>query len=381
MTVYVVVFSLVVLSSLFEAAMIGRESGVFYISKTRKTLNWVVLIVLISVSGTRLLGGTDYLWYEKAYTTTPTFWKFIAEPDGVLTVRWTSTLDVGYLFICSFFKSLGFDFHMFCLISSAFFYTSMYVSLRKFCNNFSIILLVFMAKMFFYDTFISMRQSITIAIFFLSLPLIKERKIVKYLVLCLLCFFIHAGSVIMIPAYFLTYINISKKKYTYWIILFLPFAVLSIFNINIFSIIAPIVTAILSLASKLWAMKAKGYLLDYSSGLSVFYYIEYLTIALLLHHNFSRVQSISKDTDFFIKVFMFIWPLLSLFGSTEIVTREKDYFILSYGFLICYFLHMSNRRYRQLYLVGTIAICTYEFFRFIYRFDAGGMIPYSSWLF
>ena len=106
-----------------------------------------------------------------------------------------------------------------------------------------------------------------------------------------------------------------------------------------------------------------------------------MTIAVLMYLNFEKVKSIGRQTDFFVKIFMIIWPLLALFGNTEIITREKDYFVLSYGLLLCYFSHMSGRRYRQLYALGTIIICGYEFIRFINNFGNGSMVPYLSWFF
>lgn len=379
MLLHITIFSLTAAMALLEA-WLTKNGNVFYRSKQRKVLNIMMLFFLILISGTRLMGGTDYYIYEQSYNSVPTLFDVLNRSESVSSNFWLAGMDFGYIVITSIFKSIGISFHGFCFIHACFFYFSMYKGLRNYCNNFSIILLVFLCKVFFYNTFVSMRQSITIAIFFLALSLIKEKKIVPYMILSIIAVTIHAGAIIMIPIYFIDYIKLNKRRYTIFVIGLLPFAILNIFGINVIGVFAPIIRSVFSLISSTWANKAENYLTS-SSSLSLFYVFEFLLIAILVWKYYDEIVGMDERCEFFIKIFLCLWPIFTVFGGMEIVTREKDYFILSYGVLLCYLIQMRKRRYRQIIILGTIAICCFEYFRYIIMFDNGHFLNYQSWLF
>jgi len=381
MAVYAIIFSLTSFLAIFETYIKGTDTDPFYIDRQRKVINICLILVLILISGTRLIGGTDYMWYENAYNSVPTLARFFGEPAILTTNFWLRTLDKGYLFITSVFKTMGLNFHQYCLVESAFFYFCLYKGLSRYCDNFSVVLLAFLTKLFFYNTFISMRQSLTVAIFFLCLPLIEERKIVKYGIVCCICLMIHGGSIILFAAYFLSYLRASKEAFLKWIIAFSPFAVFEMLGFNIWQIIAIPLQMIFGLISPMWGQKVTAYLSAGGEGISSFYILEFLLIAALLYMKYNAVIDLDERTTLIIKVFMCLWPILTVFGGFSIITREKDYFIMSYGIIMCYVIVSSKKKEAYIWLAGMIAICAFEFFRYIILFDNGGFIPYQSWLF
>lgn len=380
MKLYLILFALVALAALLESYMTAQSNDLFYISNQRKVINIIVLVVLVLVSGTRLVGGTDFYWYENAYKAIPTVGDVIHNTSAITGNFWISGMDIGYLFITAVIKSFGINFHGYCLIQSAFFCFAMYKGLSRYCNNFSIVLLVFLAKIFFYDTFISMRQSITIAIFFLALPLIEQRKLVKYMIISILCITIHGGALIMIPVYFITYIPMTRKIFEIIIAIFAPFAVLNILNVNYLGILAPLISRVFGLISSSWSTKVTNYFATEEPGMSLFYVLEFLLLAFLVYENSELLFKDSKCT-FVIRLFLITWMLLTLFGGISVITREKDYFILSYGLILCYSLRLNTKKYRQIIIFGTIAICLFEYLRYLTLFDNGSLLEYSSWLF
>lgn len=380
MVIFLAINTIVVICCFYECYVTSASTDLFYISKQRKAINILVLFLLAIVSGTRLVGGTDFTFYEQSYNNTPTLLDVINNKALVESNFWISGMDIGYLIITAIIKSLGINFHGYCLIQSLFFSFALYKGLSRYCNNFSVILLVFIAKTFFYDTFISMRQSITIAIFFLALPLIEDRKFIKYLIVCLVCIFIHAGAVILILIYFISLIDIDEKKYKLIIISLLPFPVLNYLHINVLGLLTSFISKVFGMFSSYWSSKADNYTQYNTSGMSLFYVAEYLIIAYLV---FINLNSICKDEKkkFSVKVFLCAWPLYTIFGSMSVITREKDYFILFYGIVLCYCLGLNTQKYRQLIMICMVGICIFEFWRYIILFDHGSLLGYRSWLF
>ena len=161
MILYILIFASIVLLGLFDNYLLDDIDSL----KLKKILTFLILVFLSLVSGTRLIGGSDYQFYLNSYKVVPTISKVISGVQ-INGTHYTASFDLGYLYLTSFLKSFGISFEIFTLIHSFFFNFAMYYGIKKYSNRFSAVLLVYICKLFFYNTFISMRQSITIAIFF-----------------------------------------------------------------------------------------------------------------------------------------------------------------------------------------------------------------------
>ena len=67
--------------------------------------------------------------------------------------------------------------------------------------------------MFFYNTFVSLRQPLSILIFWFSIDLLRDKKYIKYFIMCVIAFFFHRGSIILFLVLLITCINLPKKAY------------------------------------------------------------------------------------------------------------------------------------------------------------------------
>ncbi len=374
MLLYVLIFFAVALLVFIDCYLEDNKEA----DRFRFVSSIVMIVFLCLVSGTRLLGGSDYYLYQSAYEAVPTLQKALTSIQPINSGIYVKAFDKGYLYITAFFKTCGFSFHLFCLFHALFFYFCLYFGLRKYCKNFSIVLLVFISKIFFYNTFISMRQSITIAIFFLSLDLIRKRKLIPYMMLCLLCLTIHAGSALMIPIYFIANINMTKKRFAVTILILMPFAIMNILHIPYLSGIMSVMGGVLG--SSALGLKLTTYT-SVADGLSPIYYLEFLIIAFFVYTNFDALKQCNPKQNFVLCLFLLNWVVFSLLGSYSIATREKDYFTVAYAFLLSDVIGLKDRKVRFALMAGVIAICGFEFFRYILVFDNGGLIDYSSWLF
>ena len=237
---------------------------------------------------------------------------------------------------------------------------------------------IFLYKMFFYDTFISLRQSITIAIFFISLRFIENKKLIPYFLCCLLATTFHNGALLLFAIYGVSKIKLTKKRLIILNCIFIPTLLVSILKIPI---LAPFQGFINLFSTETAAQKASNLInATTTTGISYLHTIEYFTIMFLIIINYSKIIEQDKNAEFIIKLFLVLLPLFTIFRGYEILTREKDYFLFTYAVLIDYLCRIKNKKY-YLPLQGiTIAICLLGFYRFIILFDNGGMLPYRSYL-
>lgn len=202
--------------------------------KAKRICEILTLCVLCIISGTRYyLGGTDYYVYQTMFEAVPQLNEF-----SFSTVRYISGTygaEQGFLFLCSVVKTIGFNFFGFTMIHSIIFYSAMYIGLKKYTKNFNFLIIIFIYKIFFYNTFISLRQSITIAIFFIALKYIQERKMIKYFVCCIIAATFHNGALLLFPIYFIGAFKLTKSRLILLNLIFIPTIILSTLKIPILS--------------------------------------------------------------------------------------------------------------------------------------------------
>ena len=151
--------------------------------RSKKIINFFVIALLIFISGTRYyMGGSDVLVYENVYNRVPSvstvlLYLFIGINQGVNT-----NYETGFILICAIIKRLGFSYFGFTLVFTTLFYLLMYKGLKEFVADWAPFWALFMYKIMFYNTFISIRQGLTMAIFCYALKYIRDKKIVKYFI-------------------------------------------------------------------------------------------------------------------------------------------------------------------------------------------------------
>ena len=345
--------------------------------KHKRIFEIITLVVLCIISGTRYyLGGTDYNLYKNMFEVVPNIFDF--DFSNVHEIYGTFGAEKGYLFLNSIVKTLGFNFFGFTLIHSIIFYTCMYIGLKRYTNNFNLLIIIFLYKMFFYDTFISLRQTLTIAIFFVSLRFIENKKIIPYFLCCLLAVSFHNGALILFLVYFINKVKLTKKRLIILNCIFIPTILISILNIPILSYFQ----GFINIFSSETAIEKATNLINASpaSGIGILHTFEYLAIMFLVIVNYSKIIEQDKNAEFIIKLFVILLPLFTLFRGYEILTREKDYFLFTYAVILGYLCKMYNKRYSFVIQTVVTIVCFLGFFRYIAMFDDGGLLPYQTYL-
>lgn len=318
--------------------------------------------------------GFDYNIYEYWYNNVVTL-------QNLDSVNLTGLVyEKGYYYLMSFFRTIGLSFYGFCVVLSSFFYFCLWNGFKKFTNHYGLLTLAFAYKLLFYDTHISMRQPITIAGFFLIMHFIQEGKWVKYYIVTILLTRFHNGAYILLLLYPLKFFKVTKGRFILLNLLFLPTIVVGLAGIDI---LGPIGTFIADNAeSEMAAVKADKYFGNENQGtISLLYTIEYFLLAFLVYKNYDKLGLNQPKRQLILKLFLCLLPLFTLFRGSEILTREKDYFILTYAIIVGYILDSNVRKdIKKIIYAFVVSLCVYGYFRLLFGFN-GDMLyrEYNFW--
>ena len=382
---WVILFLVCVLNLVMEFSIVKKpQIGELHDGKSnssQKTLNLIAIAMLALIAGMRNVGGTDFSVYRKIYNSIPELGNFFND-YAILDDKY-STFGVErlYLFFNSLCKTLHLSYYGFIFIHSMFMLFTMYFALRKYTSEFSIVIFVFLYKFYFYNVFISLRQPITIALFFVMLRYMEKREWQKYFLLSIVCFMFHTASIVLFPIYFLNRLKLSKKLIIGLNIVFIPTLVLSVLNVPVLRLFDPILSLDIFATDELFN-KADNLINGESlTAISWLHTAEYFLIMGLLILFYDDLIKAHPKADTMIKLFLCLLPIFTLFRNYEILTRVKDYFTLSYGFILSYMCVIRNGQFRQLVYIGVLAWCGFGFFRFITLFDGGAMMNYKPNIF
>lgn len=364
---------IIILSLFIVCAVFAYFIETSHNDKQRNILTIACLILLTFVSGTRLVGGLDFPTYEGHYNNLPTFPE-VFNPDAR-----NNNYEVGYTYIASFFKTLGFSFYGFCLIHSAFFNFCIYKGLKRYTSHFGIVILVFLYKLFFYNTMISMRQSITVACFLLMVPLIEQRKFWKYYIATFFVSFIHNGAYLLYVIYPLVYVALNKDRVKLLNIIFIPTIFVGFAGIDVLGPIGEFLKEN-AVNENMEVKTVKYFESDNLSPIGIFHTLEYFLLMLVVYANLQKLNLNNSKIHIVMWMFLCLLPLFTLFRGSEILTREKDYFLLYYAVIIGYIIDILPR-YRQLIYIFVTLLCAFGYYRFVLLFDNSQFLFYKTWLF
>ncbi|MFS2764359.1 EpsG family protein [Parabacteroides merdae] len=355
---------------------IASENSV--IAKNKEKYGVCSLFVLWLASAFRYynIDGFDYNIYEGWYANVPKL--FEIKSDTLVRFSY----EAGYFYLMSFFKTLGVTFYGFCVITSAFFYCCIWKGFKRYTVHYGLLTMFFAYKLLFYDTHISMRQPITIAGFFLIIPYLENRKWVKYFIGAFLLSRFHNGAYLLFPLYFITYLNLNKFTFKWLYIIFTPTIILGFVGVDVVGPIGQFIQA--NADSEFTASKAAKYFdSDSTSSINIIYTLEFFLFSYFIYRRFDVIFKHGKNKEFILKIFVCLLPLFTLFRMSEIMTREKDYFILSYAILLGYVIDSLNSKgLRKSMIFFIFSLCIYGYFRLLFGFN-GDMLyrEYRLWPF
>lgn len=318
------------------------------------------------VSGFRYeLGGTDYDYYRY-------FYGLINGQHNILTAISESQYEIGYtafVYLCANLLHLSYEGSL--VIEAFVFYTLMYVGLKRYMPNWGVFLMFFMYKMFFYVTFVAMRQALTVAGFYLIIRFLEERKLIKYYATLALVSTFHYGALILFVLYPIFGLKIKKKRLT---TLGVVFGVLTLFS-GFTGSLLNVVVSVLGLTQL--EDKASAYSAD--ASLNILYTVEYFLLYILMIKNYDKIRQRFQYADFVIIMYMLVLPIVTLFRSTVILVRELPYFYPAYAILLWYVYSVSKHG-KAIFMIFLL-LCLFGVIKYIVQFDNGHFMYYKTWLF
>ena len=263
--------------------------------------------------------------------------------------------EPGWLLLCRIFGKLGF-FVMTSFLASLtcvvyYQFIKKYVPFRYYWL--AIFLYIFTPSFLLIQAS-AMRQQFAVVIFIFSINYIHEKKPLKYFLCILIAYSFHSSALILLPFYFIGYLNKRISKAGMGIIL-------SIF-ISLFllmSIIGRYVNDLItSYFQRYETYQASG---SVGTGLGIIYFSVFLFLVLL----FEKYQTREMSIIFKIAIVSFIFIPLSLY--IQLIARMIMYFgmatIIAYPVLAK---NMNKSAYRTIFVSYIILITLYSFFNFFY---------------
>lgn len=355
-----------------------------YVKKDqRKFVEILGLIFLIFLSGTRYcLAGSDYYVYEGVFNTNASIvnilkYIFTGVNNGV-----NINYEPGFLLLNSIVKALGFNYHGFILIVAIIFYSFLYCGVKRITNQWGLVSCLFMYKLMFYNTFISIRQGLTIAIFIFGLRYIIEKKPIKYFLLCFICYYIHRASLFIFPLYFCRYLPVSKKILKTVAILFIP----TWFIRGVVNLEGPIMSIISFIG---FESKSEGWASS-MEGISLIHTLECYIIVFLVIYFWDKLDMKDNTQKMMVQFLLVLIPIFTLLSNWILFTRLKDYLIIVYAILLTYIITRSrtgdlNRvkemKFIKLVRPAFLMCCLVGMIRYVFVFDGGVLMKFDSILF
>ena len=355
------------------------DTGHLQLQETTKDQRLVCLVaiaVLALIAGMRNVGGTDFNIYRIIYSNVPTLGDFV-KYYSTLDDRYTTFgVERAYLFGNSLFKTLHFSYYGYIFVQAMFIIFTTYFALKKYTREYMLVVMVFLYKFYFYNTFISLRQPITIALFFIMLRLMENRRILLYMLLAVLAFNFHTAAIVLFPLYFLNRVKVTRGLILTLNAIFLPTLILSAMKLPVLRVFEPILELEIFSTDEVFMKTEKLIMGESLTTINWLHTAEYFLLMALLIFFFYRIKEANPECDTMIKLFLCLLPIFTLCRNYEILTRIKDYFTISYGFIIAYIANVEKGKYRFMTYVLTALWCGFGVFRFIVLFDGGAMLKY-----
>ena len=123
----------------------------------------------------------------------------------------TIGFEPGYNMYCSIIMGIFKNEQIFLIITAAITLFGAGYFIYKNSKNYFFSIFIYVTFQFYIFLFSGLRQAIAISILLLSTKFIKERKVIKFVILVLLAGMFHKSAFIFLPAYFIAYKKITTK--------------------------------------------------------------------------------------------------------------------------------------------------------------------------
>lgn len=366
MTVYIILaFIFFLLSFLRIEKNLNRKGRNRYI--------FLLLLIPFALSAFRGIDvGNDTYTYFRMY-------RNVGDYSNYFNFMKVTRIEPGYSLLMFLFQRLGASYEVFQVFFESLIFISFNKYIKKYSENYALSCFMFIANRNLAGTMNTVRMWLAIAILLNSVPYIKERKLVKFLLVVLAASTMHYSAMLFVIVYIMTGI---KKENLVFPITLISAVVIAYIGTPFFRLVTNLVGRYEGYLSTSY-FDTSGALAIYINFIISFAFIAYYTI---LRRYDKGIKHYEKDTiviseQYIFYIMYFISFSFSLIGlRNQIMSRLSSYFSISALALLPHALNTSpNEANRK---IMHIVICALLFAEFIvimvYRPNWQGIIPYHT---
>lgn len=343
------------------------QLGINLEEKTRKYINFQVIVAYVLFLGFRGFIATDWINYYPLFKNLPT---------NIILALKENNFEDGFIIYSVLIKNFFTSYTSYQLINTLTDICLLHVFFRKYLPTkyyalgFAV-LLAFNGLIFELNL---LRNFKALLIFLLALPYLEQRKPFKYFTLMIIALSFHWSSVVFFPLYFFLHKKIPMKIFALTL-----FVGIFIYLLQI-EYIKPVITFFSILLPADMSSKVLGYLnssiYGESYGLTFGFFERILTAFFLLFY-YNKIQ-IDKANILFVNSFFIFISLFFYFSEVNIVLqRVAGNFAYSYWILIPILIQKTERHTKpfltvffvlliiaKMYLITNIVVYDYDSFLF-----------------
>lgn len=330
------------------AVIFGTGYGV--VDKSVKLLIGMMVSLCLFVGIADMLGGYDRYIYSEVfdyiadvtdlggnYLSTGCF-EFFPGEQG-----WTY-LNIGLSFITS-------NRYIFILIVTIIIYTLLFLSIRKYTENYTLAVVLFLGLWFFF-TFTYLRQVLGATVTWLSIRYVIDRKFWKFILIVFIAYNIHKSAIVFLPLYFM-----PIRKYS------ANFVVVFMFFMFVFGI-TPLPDMLFDAYGGVDNVQSKLNTYRMEGSFRIDYVVEAVFFLFIIIRNYDRVPENDKDKLVLLNMSLVFCAILLFFTRSQNGGRMSWYYMIGMISTLCY---LGSRGKKQISELGTILVilCFLLFFRIV----------------
>lgn len=209
MTVYIVNILIMIIMAYW--LFFDKKKDMF--SNANKIFCVVASIQWILISGLRdITVGADTIGYGRAFENVKLYsWDYVLKQNYDYLFNGLETKDPGYTLLTKVFQIFCGDYQVFLLFIAVVFTVPMGIWIYKNSKMPWLSFIIFSTLFYSFFSITGHRQTIaTSLVVFIGYKYIKERKLIKFLILSFIAFMIHKSSAIFVIYYFIANIKLSR---------------------------------------------------------------------------------------------------------------------------------------------------------------------------
>lgn len=367
MLIYIILYTLLVFTLLWE----NKENELRF----KKIVIYASVLVFTLFRGLRWETGTDWPQYFEVFNDAT--WNSIFSYD-----RGFGNMEIGYMFINMFIKSIYNDYTFFLLVTNLFILNAF----AKFSlTNSTTPIMVFVLIMFS-TQFFPVRIGLAVGVIIWGLFSFSDKKYWRVIICSLIAVSIHSSSIVFLLAYFICF----YKKLSTYVAVGSAIGTIVLVQLDSVSYLFSELSFIYSLFGEHNATKFDHYL-DYTENAvssSIFSSLNSLIFifTLWLFGNFIKNSNTEKDnTNYnFVYNMYFIFVMIGIAFSAENMAnlkRMQNYFMFAFPVLFSKYITYSQIKYSKIKIVFSLILILYLLFRAYSLFNGAyseELFPYYS---